>query len=208
MKRLHGSYGAANLSLAEAKARLRREMRELRRRVARANPNAAVSAASHFVTWSAGVSPALRQGVIASYVAQGGELDPTPATLTLAGEGWVVAFPRATTREGVLTFRATGLPSTHDAFGILAPPEEAALLTPDLIIVPVLAFDRHGGRLGQGAGCYDRTIAALRASSVLSIIGLAYAQQEVPRVPTEDYDQRLDGILTDTGFIEVLNPPL
>ena len=71
--------------------------------------------------------------------------------------------------------------------------------------VPLLAFDRTGGRLGQGAGCYDRTIAALRAMGAVRVIGLAYAGQEVVRVPVGVHDQRLDGILTDTGYIEVVH---
>ncbi len=81
-------------------------------------------------------------------------------------------------------------------------------MTPDLVLAPVLAFDRTGGRLGQGAGCYDRTIATLRAVRRVQVIGLAYAEQEVDRVPMDEHDQRLDGILTDKGYVAVIGHPV
>ena len=144
--------------------------------------------------------------MVAGYILQGSELDPDPLLKRLASVGWTVVLPRVTDREQSLSFHVTGLPQTRDVFGIPSPPEQAERLRPDLMIVPVLAFDRHGGRLGQGAGCYDRTIAALRASSAVRVIGLGYAEQEVPCVPSEPHDEHLDGILTDKGFIEVLEP--
>ena len=66
-----------------------------------------------------------------------------------------------------------------------------------------LAFDRTGARLGQGGGHYDRTIAGLRARGPVLVIGVAYAGQEVGEIPTELHDERLDGILTETGYIAV-----
>ena len=64
----------------------------------------------------------------------------------------------------------------------------------------MLAFDRFGGRLGQGAGCYDRTLADLRKAGSVFVIGLAYAGQEVERVPADARDQSLDAILTEIGY--------
>jgi 5-formyltetrahydrofolate cyclo-ligase len=66
--------------------------------------------------------------------------------------------------------------------------------------VPLLAFDAHGGRLGQGGGYYDRTIAQLRAGGPVFVLGLAYAGQEVERLPAETHDQPLDAVLTETGL--------
>ena len=80
---------------------------------------------------------------------------------------------------------------------------DGAAASPDLIIAPLLAFDRTGGRLGQGGGHYDRTIEALRARGSLFVIGLAYAGQEIDAVPREPHDQPLDAILTELGYIEV-----
>ena len=167
-------------------------------------------------SWSAGVSPALvresggtaadQRRVVAGYIPQGSEIDPAPVLETLLRSGWIACLPRAIDRDSPLSFHAIGGPLTADAFGIPASLPEAPVLTPDLLIVPVLAFDRFGGRLGQGAGCYDRTIAALRAVGSVRVVGLAYPQQEVERVPTTEHDERLDGILTDTGFIEVVHP--
>jgi 5-formyltetrahydrofolate cyclo-ligase len=70
-------------------------------------------------------------------------------------------------------------------------------VVPDLIITPLLAFDRDGGRLGQGGGYYDRTFAA--CPHILRV-GLAYAGQEAPSLPMEAHDQRLHGVLTETGY--------
>ncbi len=205
MKRLHGSYGAANPSLAEAKAKLRARMRTLRKRLAATLPDAAVHAS---LRRSAGETPALRRRVIASYRPQGSELDPGPLVEAFVADGWQAALPRAADRESPLTFHAADSPLAPDAFGIPAPLPTSPRLTPDLVIVPVLAFDRFGGRLGQGAGCYDRTIAALRAAGPVRVIGLAYAGQEVDRVPTDAHDQGLDGILTDKGWVEVIGHPV
>jgi 5-formyltetrahydrofolate cyclo-ligase len=187
-------------------------MRKLRKHLASTVPDAAVH---DFLRRSAGVppalaklaggTPALRRRVIASYRPQDSELDPGPLVEAFVADGWQAALPRAEDRESPLSFHAADGTLAPDAFGVPAPLPTAPRLTPDLIIVPVLAFDRFGGRLGQGAGCYDRTIAALRATGPVRVIGLAFAGQEVDRVPTEEHDQRLDGILTDIGFTEVIH---
>jgi 5-formyltetrahydrofolate cyclo-ligase len=90
-----------------------------------------------------------------------------------------------------------------DAYGIPAPPPTAPQVEPDLVIAPLLGFDRKGGRLGQGAGHYDLALAQLRASRPVYAIGLAFSGQEIAELPVEPHDQRLDAILTETGYIEV-----
>ena len=87
-----------------------------------------------------------------------------------------------------------------DAFGVPSPPPEAPEATPRLVICPLLAFDRAGGRLGQGGGHYDRTLAVLRAQGPVFVLGRAYAGQEVAALDLEPHDQRLDAILTETGY--------
>ena len=125
--------------------------------------------------------------VVAGYQAIGSELDPRPLLQKLSAAGAVVAFPVVDGPDRPVSFQAA----------------DAAAAIPDLIIAPLLAFDRAGGRLGQGGGHYDRTIAALRARRPVFVIGLAYAGQEIDAVPREAHDQPLDAILTELGYIEV-----
>jgi 5-formyltetrahydrofolate cyclo-ligase len=95
---------------------------------------------------------------------------------------------------------APGALLSAGTFGVAEPAEDAQTVIPDLILTPLLAFDRRGGRLGYGAGHFDRTLEALRAHGHGRAIGLAYAEQEVDRVPTGRHDQTLDAILTEKGY--------
>ena len=108
-------------------------------------------------------------------------------------------------RDAPLVFRAWDPrdPLVPDALGVPAPPPSAPGLHPDLVITPLLAFDRKGGRLGQGGGHYDRTLESLRAARPVFVLGLAYAGQEVEPMALDPHDQRLDAILTETGYREV-----
>ena len=84
-----------------------------------------------------------------------------------------------------------------------APLDLAGEIAPDLIIVPLLAFDASGGRLGQGGGYYDRTLEALRALDrvpPIAAVGLAYAAQQMDNLPMDPHDQPLDGVLTEAGY--------
>ncbi len=85
--------------------------------------------------------------------------------------------------------------------GICEPPPEANVLDPDLLFVPVVAFDRRGQRLGYGAGYYDLTLATLRAERQVVAVGVAYAAQEVLFVPAEAHDQALDVVVTESDTI-------
>ncbi len=140
--------------------------------------------------------------VFGAYRAQGGEMDPAPVIARLTAAGGALALPAAVARDASLVYRMvqTGEPLAPDAFGIPAPPSNAPPAAPQLIIAPVLAFDRRGGRLGQGAGAFDRTLAALRAAGPVFVIGLAYAGQEVDRAAFDAHDQPLDAILTERGY--------
>ncbi len=175
-------------------------MRRSRAAQARDGPLAARRAADLF--------PLERMGafaVVGGYHPVGAELDPRPLMDRFAAAGAALALPAAVDAHAPLVFRLAGDPAgfVPDALGILAPPTSAEAVTPDLIIAPVLAFDRRGGRLGQGAGCYDRTLELLRQAGLVLVIGLAYAGQEIDEVPTEPHDQCLDAILTENGYIEV-----
>ena len=89
-----------------------------------------------------------------------------------------------------------------DVFGVASPRPDAPALHPDLVIVPVLGFDRRGGRIGQGGGTYDRTLANLRGRGPVFALGLAYAGQEVDEIPQEAHDQRLDAVLTESDYFQ------
>ena len=162
------------------KTPLRALLRRRRRELSAAAPDAAERAAA-----SLPMDRLPLFTVVAGYEPMGAEIDPRPLLARLTARGATLVLPVVTSPERPLTFRRT------DGAG------EAA---PDLIIAPLLAFDRAGGRLGQGGGHYDRTIQRLRAGSKVFVIGLAYAGQEIDAVPTEPHDQRLDAILTEIGY--------
>lgn len=185
------------------KAKLRRQMRRLRRQLLDEAPQASRRAALKLP-----VSRFTRFSVVGAYYVQGTELDPGPilAAIMELGQGRIqAALPVAAARNAPLTFRLwrQDLPLVPDAFGIPAPPQSAPEVLPNLVLTPVLAFDRQGGRLGQGGGHYDRTLARLRQQRPVFVLGLAFAGQEVDAVPMGPHDQRLDAIVTETEFIEV-----
>ena len=190
---------AFNLS---EKSALRREMRARRLELNHTHPDAAERAASWFPV------ERLVVNIVAGYSPQGGEIDPTPLMRRLGDRGSRLALPVAQTRDAPLVFRAWDRADalSPDVFGIAAPTAAGHEVTPDLIIVPVLAFDAQGGRLGQGGGCYDRTLAALRAIGRGFAIGLAFAGQEVTACPKDAYDQPLDVILTESGYRPLATP--
>jgi 5-formyltetrahydrofolate cyclo-ligase len=186
-----------------SKAELRVKMRGLRRRVADETPDAAQRAARRLP-----VSRFARFRTVAAYCAQGSEMDPGPilsAILDLNPGVTQACLPVAADKASPLVFRLwrPGEPMIPDAFGILSPPASSPEALPNLVITPLLAFDRMGGRLGQGAGHYDRTLARLRRQRPVFVLGVAFAEQEVARVPTSEHDERLDAIVTPDEYIEV-----
>ena len=185
------------------KMALRVRLRGLRRRLAAEIPDAAERAARRLP-----LSRFTRFRIVSIYNPQGSELDPSPVLDAILGvdPGFVqAALPVAVERDGPLRFRlwrpADAL--VPDAVGIPSPPPSAPEVAPNLVIAPVLGFDRRGGRLGQGGGYYDRTLAILRRDRPVFVLGLSYAGQEIDAVPTDRHDQRLDAILTETAFLEV-----
>jgi len=180
------------------KTALRLRMRGLRPRLAAEAPNAAARAAGHLPLDRL---PPFETAAL--YYAQGSELDPTPLAQRLTQARKAVALPAAVSGEGRLQFRSwtPGEALEPDAVGVPAPPATAAGVTPQLVIAPLLAFDRKGGRLGQGGGHYDRTVENLRAHGAVFVVGLAFAGQQVDEIPMEPHDQPLDAILTEVGYI-------
>ena len=181
----------------DAKAALRAELRSRRARLKREQPDAAIHAARAFA--EAGLGPFQ---VAAIYHPIGGEFDPYPLAAVLERQGVRIALPVALERDAPLIFRLMGETGSMpvDAVGIPSPGPESPEARPDLVVCPLLGFDRRGSRLGQGGGFYDRTLQALRASGPVLAVGLAYAGQELDRVVTGPFDQPLDGVLTETGW--------
>ena len=143
--------------------------------------------------------------VAALYLGRGSEIDTHPLADWLAGRGWTLALPRVEGADGHMVFRrwSPGQSLVRDGMGLEAPDPASAALEPDLVIAPLLAFDRDGRRLGQGGGYYDRALEALRARREVFLLGLGYLGQETHGLPVEDHDQRLDAILTESEYIAV-----
>ena len=137
---------------------------------------------------------------VSGYWPVGDELDCRPLLHRLVAAGCVVGLPVVVARRAPLAFRAWA-PGAAMAAGVLAipvPAGDAAAVVPSVLIVPLLAFDRSGYRLGYGGGYYDRTLADLRASGgPVTAVGYGFAAQEVAAVPHDDTDQRLDWIVTE-----------
>jgi 5-formyltetrahydrofolate cyclo-ligase len=155
--------------------------------------------ASHGLSWLSR-SVAL-DAVVSGYLAFGDELDPGPLLDSLHRKGHRLCLPVMQGRSTALIFRCwrPGDALTAVQWGIREPLRAQPELVPDVVLVPLLAFDKNGQRLGYGGGYYDRTLAALRTVKPLLAIGLAFDEQEVDAVPHLDYDQKLDGVLTPSG---------
>lgn len=141
--------------------------------------------------------------IVSGYHAMGDEADPLPSLLALAAGGHPLCLPVTPKRGLPLSFRLwrPGDALEPGVWGIPAPPASAPQMDPSVLLVPLLAYDRTGYRLGYGGGYYDRTLAVLREKRALLAIGIAYAGQEVESVPREATDQRLDWIVTEQAAI-------
>jgi 5-formyltetrahydrofolate cyclo-ligase len=132
------------------------------------------------------------------------EISPLPLMRRLAGAGAALALPVIAGRAQPLIMRAWSFdaPLAAGLWGIREPPADAPEVFPDVLIVPLLAFDRRGHRLGYGAGYYDRTIARLRAMKPVTTVGIAFAAQQIDEVPATPRDERLDIMLTEGGTLD------
>jgi 5-formyltetrahydrofolate cyclo-ligase len=142
--------------------------------------------------------------VVAGYSPIRSEIDPAPLMQKLAAQGARLALPAITARGKSLTFRVWHINDRllPGPLGILEPSPAAAEIVPDIVLVPLAAFDRSGHRIGYGAGHYDRTLAQLHKSKGFAAIGLAFAAQEVEAVPALQHDVALDYVLTETRVLD------
>jgi 5-formyltetrahydrofolate cyclo-ligase len=142
--------------------------------------------------------------VVSAYSPIRSEIDPVPLMRALGAQGARLALPAVMARGKSLAFRAW---SPNDRLllgplGILEPSPAAAEVSPDIMLVPLAAFDRLGHRIGYGAGHYDFTLAHLRKAKPITAIGLAFAAQEIEAVPALQHDERLDYVLTETKLFD------
>jgi 5-formyltetrahydrofolate cyclo-ligase len=132
------------------------------------------------------------------------EIDPMPLMRQLSAKGAQLALPVIIGRDQPLIFRAwtTDAQLLRGQLGIMEPSPRSDVVEPDIVLVPLAAFDRAGHRIGYGAGHYDRTLEQLRASKPVVAIGLAFAVQEIETIPALPHDVRLDYVLTEHRTVD------
>jgi 5-formyltetrahydrofolate cyclo-ligase len=144
-----------------------------------------------------------RARVVSAFSPIRDEPDALALLQALGAEGFATALPVTVARSAPLTFRLwrVGDPTVAGALDIPEPTAEAPAVDPDLLFVPLAAFDRRGHRIGYGAGHYDRTLKRLRAAGPVRAVGVAYSVCEIAAVPDEAHDEPLDFILTEREWI-------
>jgi 5-formyltetrahydrofolate cyclo-ligase len=143
--------------------------------------------------------------IVSGFMPLKSEINPLPLLQKLAEAGARLVLPAIAGRSKPLIMRAWefGAPLDRGQWGIREPKADAPEVDPDILLVPLLAFDRAGYRLGYGAGYYDMTIHRLRALKPVTAVGIAFAAQEVPKIPTTPRDERLDLVLTEREVIDL-----
>lgn len=183
----------------EQKAAIRNERLALRDAM---TPQARIEGSLAMVE-HAGEAIALQPGtVVSGFWPIRSEADVRPLMARLRARGARLCLPVVLDRETII-FRelAADAPVVKVGFGTIGPGPEAEVIDPDILLVPLSAFDRTGHRIGYGAGHYDRAIDRLRAKGrAPKLIGIAFDCQEVASVPSEPHDVALDAILTESGF--------
>ena len=182
------------MDFSEIKAQARKAAFEWRKRAHAASSGADAARLSEFLAGYRGVP-------LAGYMPIRTEIDPLPAMEEAAAHGRV-GVPVITGEAKPLLFSRwePGIAMKSGPFGASIP-EKDDYFEPEILIVPLVAFDRHGGRLGYGGGFYDRTLEILRAKRPTLAIGFAYSVQEAERLPLEPTDQPLDLLITESEVI-------
>ncbi len=202
----NGLLGSALLSkplrvnISQAKARLRHEA--LLRRAAL---DPAARAAFSIRLRAEGLALAVGHKAVSAFHPIRDEPDTLALLDAIAARGLLTALPITGGRDTTLTFRLwrPGDATVPGQMRIPEPTLRAPLVEPDLLFVPLAAFDRRGNRIGYGAGHYDRTLALLRSKRRTIAVGVAYAVCEVEAVPAEPHDETLDYILTEIELVKV-----
>lgn len=167
-----------------------------------ANPDIYSDLSEHLLKLLGDIGVA-KQSVVAGFWPIGSEIDPRIALNDLSRRGYILALPIIEAENQPLVFKQFELGDELHAgmFKTKEPNNNAPSLEPDIILVPLLAFDAGGGRLGYGGGYYDRTIEKYKKIKNIITIGIAFAGQLVRSVPHDDHDIHLDYILTERGLL-------
>lgn len=180
-----------------------REYALARRRSARraAGPGAGVRAANHYLA-AVSTPPG---AVVSGYCPIRDEIDAMPLLARLAGAGFVCCLPAVTGKGLPLAFRSwtPGADLSVGPFRVPEPPASASPVQPTHLLVPLVAYDRDGYRLGYGGGYYDRALRALRRARSVVAVGMAYTGQLVSGLPRAAHDEPLDWIVTERGAMPV-----
>jgi 5-formyltetrahydrofolate cyclo-ligase len=187
-------------TIEQAKAALRREA-VARRDALPADMRAAAAQAIATRPFPVAIPPG---GIVSGFMPLKSEINPIPLLRNLAEAGARLALPAVAGKGKPLIMRAFAFGETlaSGVWGIREPKPDAPQVDPDILIVPLLAFDRRGHRIGYGAGYYDMTITALRALKAIVAVGIAFAAQEIADVPNTPRDARLDLVLTENEVID------
>ena len=185
-------------SLGQGKSVLRQAALEARGKAHRAlGTTAAAAFLDHFL---ADIQPA-PTAIVAGYFPIRSEADVVPLLDKLSQLGHTCALPRVLGAENPLTFHQwePGSPTASGPFGTRVPLSDTPEVVPDIVLVPLLAFDLVGTRLGYGGGFYDRTLSRLRKDGACLAVGIAFSAQERDLLPRDPYDEALDWVVTEVG---------
>ncbi len=185
--------------MSTEKDQLRTELKTLRAELAARDPDAGETLADKFP-----MKLFERYGpIVSAYWPIGSEIDPFPLLQRLKTTANAdICLPRVED-DGSMTFRAwaPGDALEDRPFGLKEPSEDTTIVTPTLVLTPLLGFDRKGNRLGYGKGHYDRALSHLRDQGRVFVCGLAFFGQEVDDIPSEAHDVPLDWVMTERGSI-------
>ena len=195
-----GDDGPGDNAQVSQKKEVRRAASRNREKLARLADGASFQGLSQAVLSILDARPG--NEIIGAYWPIGTEADIRVLLSDLQRAGYPIALPRVVAGDKPLEFRLfeAGDPLSPGPHNVREPSATARLVSPQVILVPLLAFDKAGYRVGYGAGYYDRTLEKLRAKGGLLAIGVAYAGQMVEAIPTQDHDQPVDLIATEEGI--------
>ncbi|WP_052046093.1 5-formyltetrahydrofolate cyclo-ligase [Candidatus Paracaedibacter symbiosus] len=191
------------MTIFEQKELLRQKMRKLRDQWHQTVNHSVVE--QQLVTHFLSLDLLREESVIAGYWAYGSEISVLPLMRELQARGYPVVLPAVAAFQSPLEFRKwdPDLPLKQDLLGIPCPDAGQPILLPTILLVPLLAFDKTGARLGQGGGFYDVTITGLRQKQPIHTVGAGYATQEINLIPTLVTDIHLDYIITEKGSYDI-----